>query len=138
MTSRTALLRHTFTTILSPSGDHHASTFSPCSKIDVGVLERSAKAAAGYASDRVTSDPEGARRPRTRTTHIATPFLVKRQKSDLRGLGTSATTFSGGILGRAGMDASCRAAAIGKYIVASAKSGGCVWISNVSQYVHRR
>lgn len=36
-------------TILSPSGDHQASKFSPCSRIEVGVLERKAKAAAGWS-----------------------------------------------------------------------------------------
>lgn len=115
----------TFTTILSPSGDHHAAKFSPCSRMEVGVLDRYARAAAGCNDKAVYFQraPEGTMRPRTLTTHTAIPFLVTRQNKDLRGLGTSAMTFSGGRLGRAGMDASCRAAAIGKYMASREENG---------------
>lgn len=38
----------TLITILSLSGDHQASKFSPCSRIEVGVLESNAKEVAGW------------------------------------------------------------------------------------------
>jgi len=45
-----------------------------------------------------------------------TTVRVRVQKSDLRGLEASAMTNSVGMLGRAGLVASCLAADVGKYI----------------------
>jgi hypothetical protein len=52
----------------------------------------------------------------TRTSHKATPLLVRVQKRVLRGLEASARTGSGGILGSPGLVTSCLATAVGKYI----------------------
>ena len=46
-----------------------------------------------------------------------TPFRVSVQKSDFRGLGATVITDSGGMLGRAGVVDSWRAADVGKYIL---------------------
>lgn len=53
----------------------------------------------------------------TRTSHKATPLLVRVQKRVLRGLEANATIGSGGILGSPGLVTSCLATAVGKYIL---------------------
>lgn len=53
---------------------------------------------------------------RTRTRQTASPFLVRVQNSDLRGVGDMHMTVSGGRLGSAGTVESCLAADVGKYI----------------------
>lgn len=52
----------------------------------------------------------------TRTAQTATPFLVREQNKDLRGLGHIESIGSGGILGRAGTVDKTLAAEVGKYI----------------------
>jgi hypothetical protein len=53
----------------------------------------------------------------TRMRQTATPFLVRVQNKDLRGLGERYMIGSGGRFGRAGTVESCLAADVGKYMI---------------------
>jgi hypothetical protein len=101
------------------SGAQYARAFSPCSIIEVGVLEKKARTVQGLQGGQ--SRDSGKSDIHTRTRQTDTPFLVSVQKKALRGLGHIASTGSGGRFGSDGTVHIRRAAEVGKYMESSAQ-----------------
>jgi hypothetical protein len=101
-------------TILLPSGDHQASTLSPWLRIEVGVRVNIERRQDGCSEVNYTEAFSGYKL--TLANQRATTVRVRVQNNDLRGLDARAMTNSVGMLGRAGLVASCLAVDVGKYI----------------------